>query len=138
VFIRLQIPGLHVKLQGKLHMYNQLHVIVVYKEHCITLDTKLRCGCQLWLGGSISNLNNHAMFHVSLKSTWRLRYTWPWFIPYFLLSRKVQTVEWLQTANWFIEKSPFNSSPRSTEFYAVQNNYTLSRVRPSQCPEICQ
>jgi hypothetical protein len=47
VFIRLQIPGLHVKLQGKLHMYNQLHVIVVYKEHRITQDIKLRCGCQL-------------------------------------------------------------------------------------------
>lgn len=43
----LQIPSLHVKLQGKLHMYNQLHVIVVYKEHRITLDIKLRCGCQL-------------------------------------------------------------------------------------------
>jgi len=46
VFIRLQIPGLHVNLQGKLHMYNQLHVTVVYKEHRISLDMKLRCGCQ--------------------------------------------------------------------------------------------
>jgi len=32
VFIRLQITGVYVKLQGKLHIYNQLHVTVVYKR----------------------------------------------------------------------------------------------------------
>jgi hypothetical protein len=32
MFIGLQIPCLHVKLQGKLHMYKQLHVIVVYEK----------------------------------------------------------------------------------------------------------
>jgi hypothetical protein len=49
VFIRLQIPALHVKLQGKLNMYNQLHVIFVYKEHRISLDISFDAvvGCDL-------------------------------------------------------------------------------------------